>query len=129
MKRLGVVMAAGTLVVLAGCSGEPAPAPPDGPVPFGTHHVDPSDGVPEAQVLGTLKLADGCLMVEFEELIFPLVLPDVATWDEPAQELTINGRTYAMGDEVTWGGGYGSRGDVPATCPVGVETAFVYDAS
>lgn len=129
MKRLGVALAAGALVVLAGCSGEPAPAPLDGPVPFGTHHVDPSDGMPDAQVLGTLVLVDGCLMVELDGIEYPPVPPDVTTWDWPAQELVIDGRTYAMGDEVSWGGGYEHGADVPATCPTGAEIARVFATS
>lgn len=98
-------------------------------MPYGTHHVDPKDGMPTAQVLGTLKLANGCLMVEFEGHEYPLVLPDVATWDEQTEEVTIEGRAYAMGDDVAWGGGYGPGAEVPDTCPTGAEAARVFETS
>lgn len=124
-----MALAATAALLLAGCGGESASAQAGTPVPYGTHHVDKSLGMPTAQVLGTLKLADGCLMVEFEGHEYPLVLPDVAVWDEQAQEVAIEGRTYAMGDEVSWGGAYGPRGDVPESCPLDAETAVVFDAS
>ena len=119
-----MALAAAAVVLLAGC----ATATSDEPVPFGTHHVDKDAGMPAAEVRGTLNLTDGCLMVELEGNKYPLVLPDVAVWDEQAQEVTIEGRTYAMGDEVSWGGAYGPRGDVPETCPLDPETAVVFDA-
>lgn len=124
-----MALAAAAVLVLAGCGSESASEPAGTPVPYGTHHVDKSLGMPAAEVRGTLKPADGCLMVELEGNEYPLVLPDVAVWDEQAQEVTIEGRTYAMGDEVSWGGAYGPRGDVPETCPLDAETAVVFDAS
>lgn len=129
MRITLVAVTAGAVLALAGCAGDTAPVPPDEPVPFGTHHVDPKDDMPAAQVLGTLMLADGCLMVAFEGIEYPLVLPDIARWNEPAQELTIEGRTYALGEEVSWGGGYWSGADMPAACPAGAEVAHVYQTS
>lgn len=113
-------------LMLAGCGSESASAPLDEPLPFATHHVDKGAGMPAAEVRGTLKLADGCLMVELEGNEYPLVLPDVAVWDEQAEEVTIEGRTYAMGDEVSWGGAYGPRTNVVGTCPVTGEVATVF---
>lgn len=128
-RRVGVTLAAVAALMLAGCAGETAPAPPHEPPPFGTHHVDPKDGMPDAQVLGVLTLDDGCLMVELEGDEYPLVLPDVAIWDEQAQEVTIDGRTFAVGDEVWWVGGYGPGADVPDSCPRDAEIARVYETS
>ena len=123
-----MALTAAVVLMLAGCASETAPAPPHEPFPFGTHHVDPNDGIPEAEVRGTLNLTDGCLMVELEGDEYPLVLPDVAVWDEPTQELTLEGRTYSMGDEVSWVGGYEHGADVPDSCPNGAEIARVFDA-
>lgn len=125
MKRRAVTLAAGALLVLAGCSDESSTSP----VPFGTQHVDKSLGMPTAEVRGTLVLADSCLMVQFEGQRYPLVLPDVATWDEHTEEVTIEGRTYAMGDEVSWVGGYGPGPEVANSCPAGVEAARVFETS
>lgn len=124
--RTYLALAATAVLVLAGCGAEPEKAPLDAPIPFVTHHVDKDAGMPAAEVRGTLVLPDGCLMVDLEGDVYPLVLPDVATWDEQAQEVTIDGRTFAVGDEVSWGGAYGPPTNVVGTCPVSGEVATVY---
>jgi hypothetical protein len=107
MKIVPAAVAAGCLVLLAGC----APT-----------HIRTDDGAyvllststgtafPDAQVAGELVWsADGCLSIESPWGLYLLQMPEGTTVRDDAIVLDDESVVH-VGDEVSWGGGYGKPG-------------------
>jgi hypothetical protein len=111
------------LVLLAGCGGVSERRVGDDDVRFFVHGrtVLPSGGVP-AQAVGSLAVADGCVLLDQDGNRFPVVWPSgtsVASTDPLVIELP-SGEQLEVGDQVSGGGGYVGQEqagiDVPAAC-------------
>ena len=57
--------------------------------------------MPAAEIVGTLRLIDDCLIIDD----LALVWTDQATWNEAEQAVEVGSSTYAVGDQVNLGGG------------------------
>ena len=99
--RFGVVVLASTLA-LVGCAATPLPS--SGPVAV---YPAPDYGM-DALLDGTVRLNDGCLVVEGGEgtTAVPVFPSDDVTWDEDSKLLTWRGETYSDGDAISLGGGF-----------------------
>lgn len=126
MRARTLVAMMSALYVLTACSGS---AVVTDPRPFGTFEWDSQAAAPGAEIDGTLQLVDGCLMVgsDWGE-DYPLVLPNIATWDSETQTVTIEDQSFTVGEHVSWGGGYGMAefaDSLPPSCP-DAEWAIAY---
>ena len=109
--------------LLAGCGGVSQQRVGDDDVRFFVHGrtVLPSGGM-EAQVVGVLAAADGCVLLDQDGNRFPVVWPSgtsVAGTDPLVIELP-SGEQLQLGEQVSGGGGYLSPDragiDVPHAC-------------
>ncbi|WP_156156119.1 hypothetical protein [Demequina maris] len=122
MKR---ALAGVILLALAGCGAHDT-GDLDAPgSPVARYDWDPADGGEAALLEGVLELHDGCVYVvgggDAAGMTTVPVFPRALTsWDAEAQVLTYAGRDYAMGDEVSAGGGWGPPNE-DMTIPEGCE--------
>jgi len=92
------VLLASTLAGFRFVQSDPLPVSRAGPVIAVAY-----DGPwPAARVLGTLRLQDGCLLVDDAVAMFPAG----TTWAEPDQVLFADGDAWALGDRIEGGGGH-----------------------
>ena len=77
------------------------------------------DGVGmDALLEGVLRTADGCLVVETPDGAVTIAVPRGSTVNDDATEVRITRSTVAIGDPVSFGGGFTSRMEltVPEAC-------------
>lgn len=117
----------GAALLCAACSrGPQLPADLPTDVPY-AYHLQTVAGGDGAELVGTLEMLDGCLVVIPEgggivqpaDPVVPILPIAVVDWD--ATTLEVNGERAAVGDRISLGGGYSTtRADadfVPAGCP------------
>lgn len=95
--------------LLTGCGGVREQSVGDDDLRFFVHgrSVLPSGGM-DAQVVGALTSADGCVLLERDDTRFPVVWPSgtsVASTD-PLTIALPSGEELNLGDQVSGGGGY-----------------------
>ena len=140
VRALAVRAAVLALAVLplTGCAAggsDPVPGSTTADLPFATYERT-GEGGDSALLTGTLELRDGCVVVAAEvadpEVADPVVadpvvpvLPDTARWDAVEQVVAIEGREFAIGSVVAWGGGFTTGPPAvarrPAACPQDAE--------
>jgi hypothetical protein len=96
------------MMLTVGCSA--APLPQSSPLAV---YPKPDYGM-DALLGGTLRMLDGCLVVESGEsmIAVPVFPSDDAVWDEDAGVLAWRGESYRDGDVISVGGGFVGNSDV-----------------
>lgn len=104
MRLVPVAAAAATLVLLAGCSPTHVRTDDDRFVLLSTFT---GDAFPDALIAGKLVWSpDGCLSVETPDGMYLLQMPGGTTVRDDSIVLD-DGSVVPIGDQVSWGGGYG----------------------
>ncbi len=123
MRSRLLPLALATSVILAGCAtGTGDLDASDSPV--ARYDWEPGSAAMAALMEGTLQLRDGCLYIvgtgdTAEVTVVPVLTRALASWDAEAQTLTYAGTTYALGDDVAAGGGWGPPSEdatIPDAC-------------
>jgi len=98
---------------------DPLPAAPEQSGPVIAVDFDQADGWPAAEVQGTLRLQDDCLLVDDWLAMFP----EGTTWSEPDQVVFRDGTGWTVGQQIEGGGGYFPTGAVTSEDLGGEEAA------
>lgn len=107
MSVVRVAAVAATLVLLVGCAPTHVRTDDDKFVLLSTQT---GDAFPDALIAGTLVWSpDGCLSVETPDGMYLLQMPEGTTVRDDSIVLD-DGSVVDVGDQVSWGGGYGEPG-------------------
>jgi hypothetical protein len=126
--------------MLAACASQgtaPAePADPDISSPAAAYvRTSPWGDGDTAGLRGTLRLVDGCLVVERDDLAEPAhrtvvpIFPTDFVWDPAAQSLEAFGFTFTVGERVLLGGGFRMDTSVADHLPEGCPAGDVFQVS
>lgn len=123
MRRAWAGAAAGLLLVACGADATAAVQRAGGVTLLAA--AERPDGVMDAQILGTLTVADsGCLALAAEGAVYALQFPFGSRLADDGESVEVPGRgTLRPGDEITGGGGYVDVPGAPEECRLGQDFA------